>query len=330
MPDKHLLITILSLLGLILLPSITASASTGTQAWLDNNTLYVQYGDQKQMVDMEVYEAIVSPDGNSIIYAKRTGGGKGDTGRSLFIYEPAKRLREPLFQFTDIVKSLTWIKRLDRDFILYTRGKGGNAADDMVVLFDLGTRRTLISFPGTIKATIPGGGVSYTAYDQSGKASGDSEFYVDEFIDHTPITTGTFINASSRLESSATDYSPMQAFDGDWRTAWIEGAEGDGIGEWVDAKFPKPTSIRKIYIITGFHKTHADFGDLYKMNSRLKAATIEFDGGKKIDVNFADTKLPQLIDLGDGITTSTFKLTIKEAYTGAKWTDLCISEIIFE
>jgi len=328
--EKRIYMVVLSLIVFILVPSITASAATGTQAWLDNNTLYVQYGDQKQMVDMEVYEAIVSPDGNSIIYAKRTGGGKGDTGRSLFIYDPSKRLREPLFQFTDIIKSLTWVKRLDRDFILYTRGKSGSIGDDMVVLFDLGTRGTLISFPGTIKGTIPGGGVSYTTYEKSGKASGEYEFYVDEFIDHTPVTAGAFINASSQLESSATDYSPMQAFDGNWRTAWIEGIEGDGVGEWVNVKFPKPTSIKKIYIITGFHKTHADFGDLFKMNSRLKAATIEFDGGKKIDVNFADTKLPQLIDLGDKISTSTFKLTIKEAYTGEQWKDLCISEIIFQ
>jgi hypothetical protein len=241
-----------------------------------------------------------------------------------------RRLREPLFQFTDLIKNPMWIKRHDKDFILYNRARSGSLVDDTIVLVDLGTRRTLITFSGSIKGTVPGGGITYMTYDDSSQPSGQYEFYVDEFVEHTPLPEGAFITASSHLGATAADYRPAQAFDGNWRTSWIEGVDGDGIGEWIDVEFPQPVELKKIFIVTGFHKTHADFGDLFKMNSRLGKATIEFSGGQKIDVSFMDTKKPQLVNLGAGVTTDTFRMTIKEAYSGSEWDDLCISEIMFE
>lgn len=330
MPDTRIIKVIaisIILLGLLI---VCALAKPLTRAWLDKNVLYVEYGGRKQMVDMEVHEAVISPDGEKIIYTKRTGGGVGDEGRTLFLYDPVLRLREPLFQFTDIIKDPTWIRRDERDFILYTRGRGGGSITDSVVLFDLGPRHTLLTFPGSITGTVAGGGVSYMTYTESGASDGLHEFYVDEFVEHGLPAEGFFAMASSQLETSVADYSPMRAFDGDWRTSWIEGVDGDGIGEWLEVEFAEPIYIKKIYVITGFHKTHADFGDIFTLNSRLRSATIEFDDNREVEVNFLDTKEPQMIDLGDGIVTKTVHLTIKEAYPGTEWDDLCISEIMFE
>ncbi len=317
-------------IAFLALVSVNAAAQGNTRAWLDNKTLYVDYDGQKQMVDMEVYEAVISPDGARVIYTKHTGGGSGDEGRTLFLYDPVLRLREPLFQFTDIIKDPVWILRDARNFILYTRGKGSNHINDTVVLFDLEPRRTLLTFPGSITGIIPGGGVSYMTYTDSGSPESQYDFYVDEFVNHVGPPDGSFAMASSQLQSSVNDYSPMRAFDGNYRTAWIEGAEGNGAGEWIEMEFPDKVNLKKIYIVTGFHKTHADFGDLFPLNARLKSGVIEFDGGKKVDVTFLDSKDPQLINLGPGITAKTVKLTVNETFAGLEWDDLCISEIMFE
>lgn len=267
---------------LLALASFSAAAQGDTRAWLDNKVLYVEYGGQKQMVDMEVHEAVVSPDGAKVIYTKRTGGGPGDEGRTLFLYDPILRLREPLFQFTDIIRNPVWIRRDTRDFILYTRGKGNEHVNDTVVLFDLEPRRTLLTFPGSITGSIAGGGISYMTYSDSGSPEGQCEFYVDEYVNHVQPPEGSFATASSQLQSSANDYSPMLAFDGNYRTAWIEGADGNGAGEWVEMEFQEAIHLEKIYILTGFHKTHADFGDLFPMNARLKSAVLEFEGDKRL------------------------------------------------
>ena len=39
--------------------SLNAYAKPATRAWLDNKTLYVEYGGQKQMVDMEIPITII-------------------------------------------------------------------------------------------------------------------------------------------------------------------------------------------------------------------------------------------------------------------------------
>lgn len=330
MPDTRIVRYVTISILLFILLGVCSIAAPATRAWIDKKVLYVEYGGRKQMVDMEVHEAVISPDGEQLIYTKHTGGGVGNEGRTLFLYDPVLRLREPLFQFTDLIKDPVWIQRNERDFILYTRGRSSDVASNSVVLFDLGPRHTLLTFPGRITGTVPGGGVSYTKYTDTGTPEGQYEFFVDEFVDHGLPAEGFFAMASSQLETTVSDYSPMRMFDGNWRTAWIEGLEGDGIGEWIEVEFSEAMHIKKIFVLTGFHKTHADFGDLFTLNSRLKKVVIEFDEGQEIEVNFLDTKEPQMIDLGDGVVSSTFRLTIKEAYSGAEWDDLCISEIMFE
>ena len=53
------------------------------------------------------------------------------------------------------------------------------------------------------------------------------------------------ISASSYLkETSATHY-PERAFDGDKNTAWVEGATGDGIGDYIEVYSPEAAILSR-------------------------------------------------------------------------------------
>ncbi|MCX8009337.1 MAG: hypothetical protein N3A54_06625, partial [Patescibacteria group bacterium] len=73
-------------------------------------------------------------------------------------------------------------------------------------------------------------------------------------------------------------YSPQKAFDGNINTAWVEGVEGDGIGEYILFYVPiknsrydsKPAKIN-LSIINGYAKNE----HLYKINNRVKEFCLE-------------------------------------------------------
>jgi hypothetical protein len=43
--------------------------------------------------------------------------------------------------------------------------------------------------------------------------------------------------------------------DNNYKTAWVEGVQGDGIGEVVKLTFEKETEVWHIQLFNGYHKT---------------------------------------------------------------------------
>ncbi len=162
-------------------------------------------------------------------------------------------------------------------------------------------------------------------------------------------------------------YGIQNLFDGNFKTAWVEGEKGPGIGQAVYLSIPYNYKI--INIFNGFGKSPA----LYKSNSRPKRIKLTCYAGispeghvTEIAEGYLSKKFPKeyFLDLEDKFAVQSFpfpfsgkelkdfqdkyvedykktsttpvsiiktilKIEIADVYKGAKYEDTCISEIFF-
>jgi len=114
--------------------------------------------------------------------------------------------------------------------------------------------------------------------------------------------------------------------DGKDATCWAEGADGPGLGEWVQFGFDVPRALKAIKIIAGYTKTEA----VYRANNRVKTLKLVFSDGESQTVELADQYGPQRILIDRDKPTRQIRLVIMDVYKGLKYADTCISEVEFE
>ncbi len=133
------------------------------------------------------------------------------------------------------------------------------------------------------------------------------------------------VTASSvRYSVQTNTYEPANVTDGSRKTAWIEGVEGPGVGEWLRFDFGREINLHRIIILPGYFKS----SDIWKLNNRLASATISFSDGTSRSINFPDRMDRQSFDLGS-VKTRWVRLEIAEVYSGSD-PDTAISEVVFE
>lgn len=156
-----------------------------------------------------------------------------------------------------------------------------------------------------------------------------------------------FETSSSSLPNTAkNDYSVTSIADDDVRTAWVEGAKGYGIGEYVEVHFPMNyAQATDGYIVNGYNKNERT----WRNNSRVKTMNLYIDDKFVAILNLKDTRDLQHFVLPDTIpnrkdTTafrvrhlheqdykvSTLKFLITDVYRGDKYDDTAISELYFD
>ena len=134
----------------------------------------------------------------------------------------------------------------------------------------------------------------------------------------------TASSSSVRLAVQSNTYYPANAIDGKRSTAWIEGVEGPGLGEWIRFDFDREINVHRILIQPGYFKTP----QIWAQNNRLQTLTAEFSDGSSRQLNFDNRMDSQKVDVGS-VKTRWVKLTIGSVYYGTD-PDTAISEIAFE
>lgn len=148
--------------------------------------------------------------------------------------------------------------------------------------------------------------------------------------------------ASSELKSQGqNNYSATNAHDLNYKTAWIEGVSGYGIGEYLIYNFPPENPrITKIIIVNGYVKSDK----AWKENSRVKQIKLYIDDKPFAILNLKDTKNEQIFTLdnpiGQGermdmkklktLPSWTMKFEIMDIYKGDRYDDTAITEIYFD
>lgn len=130
--------------------------------------------------------------------------------------------------------------------------------------------------------------------------------------------------SSVRLAVQSNTYYPANAIDGKRSTAWIEGVDGPGLGEWIRFDFDREINLHRILIQPGYFKSQS----IWAENNRLQTLTAYFSDGTSRDLSFTDRMDSQKVDIGS-VKTKWVKLVIKSVYYGTD-PDTAISELAFE
>jgi hypothetical protein len=148
------------------------------------------------------------------------------------------------------------------------------------------------------------------------------------------------ITASSFLSpQGSNNYDPSNVHDLNFKTAWVEGKNGYGIGEFIEFEFePTQPRINKIIIANGYVKNQI----AWKSNSRVKKLKLYIDGEARYILNLKDIPSEQIFNVEpighsersnyDELKTKPnwkIRFEILEIYEGDKYDDVVISEIYF-
>lgn len=141
--------------------------------------------------------------------------------------------------------------------------------------------------------------------------------------------------SSSLAPSGAISYNAGNLHDFNHYTAWAEGIDGDGIGEYIIYEFPgNCPRITTVNILNGYVKN----AQLWKANSRVKKLRVYYNNTPLAILQLEDSRSLQWFNIGlvgygpNGKESDkwTLKFEILEIYPGDKYHDTVISDIYFD
>jgi hypothetical protein len=130
--------------------------------------------------------------------------------------------------------------------------------------------------------------------------------------------------SSVRYAVQSNTYDPLNTLDNNKRTAWIEGVDGAGVGEWLRYDFGRELNLHRIVILPGYFKS----SEIWVQNNRLAAVTLQFSDGSSKHFSFPNRMERQTMDVG-AVKTRWVRLVIDEVFSGTD-PDTAVSEVAFE
>ena len=160
---------------------------------------------------------------------------------------------------------------------------------------------------------------------------GDGDSFEDIFESVT-------VRGSSALPTrEGSYYDASRAHDLSLQSAWVEGAKGDGIGEYLEytvrvtpGLHPPDAAITHLIVFNGYRKTH----DLWRKNNRIRRLRLSIDGKPYGIVTLADSYSEQEVKVGaiklpPHTKTLHLRFTIESAYPGTHYRDTALTELEF-
>lgn len=129
-------------------------------------------------------------------------------------------------------------------------------------------------------------------------------------------------SASSVISQEGADNSAAKVVDGNEKTSWQEGADGDGIGESVHLELEKTYNIKYL----SFQLGNWNSMEYYDGNNRPKDLEITV-GDVTQTITFPDGKTQYWVEFSKDYLASDIEIVIKDVYKGSQWDDTCIAEI---
>ena len=121
-------------------------------------------------------------------------------------------------------------------------------------------------------------------------------------------------------------YGPINLFDGNPATAWVEGANNQGEGEAFVITLNSETVPSLLRIMNGYNKSD----DIFTKNSRVRELIISTSSGEKQRHTLDDTMGWQEVPLDFVEPAQWLEFRIGSVYPGSKYSDTALSEIRVE
>ena len=148
---------------------------------------------------------------------------------------------------------------------------------------------------------------------------------------------GWDLEASSSLATQGGNrYDASQLEDASARTAWVEGAEGPGVGEALTFRLlgdPQhdlgAVPLSGLRVVNGYAKSEA----AWRENGRVRTAVLLVNGRAVARVELADTRLMQSVVLPQPVQVAAGDLVtfvIAAVYPGERYDDTALSEIVLD
>ncbi|MDR0876248.1 MAG: discoidin domain-containing protein [Clostridiales Family XIII bacterium] len=167
-----------------------------------------------------------------------------------------------------------------------------------------------------------------TAADEAVLPNDSEEVKADTPAGQTPPVFIEIYASSERAPMQGSgdviDYSAGRAADGDWATAWCEGAPGIGIGEWLEMGASAPQRVSGIRILNGYFKSK----ELYDINNTISWIRIVTDRGTEGSWPLANAYNGfQEIVFEQPVDTQRIRFVIEDAEPQGDGEDTLVSEI---
>jgi len=140
---------------------------------------------------------------------------------------------------------------------------------------------------------------------------------------HAGALKVTWSASSSEAASENATYEPTNLGDAKQGSAWFEGVEGSGLGEWVQADLGGVKSVSGFTIWPGWWYTQSQWGHY----NRPKSVHVEFSDGTSQEFTLQDTYTAQTLNFSGPKQTSTLRFKVKSVFTSDAYNDTAISEI---
>jgi hypothetical protein len=122
------------------------------------------------------------------------------------------------------------------------------------------------------------------------------------------------------------NYHPLYIGDDDATTAWVEGAKGPGVGEWVRLRVTAMQGATKVRLRlrNGYQKSE----HLYKANARARTVTVVLLPSQvKLEHELADAQgWQELVVTQPSGPLEAVEIRIQSVYPGNRYEDLCLSD----
>ena len=133
------------------------------------------------------------------------------------------------------------------------------------------------------------------------------------------------VSASSELIGKKEgQYSPANAFDNNPNTAWVEGSDGNGIGEWIEITFQKKQLIKEMEILNGYQKSKKTYSE----NNRMHSFSLYVDGRKTLIHNYQH-EIGKYGKFRLNQFAQKIRIQVDDIKKGTQYNDLSISDIKF-
>ncbi len=151
------------------------------------------------------------------------------------------------------------------------------------------------------------------------------------------------VTASSNSAWRDREYRPSNTIDRDYRTAWVEGVKGHGVGEWIELSYRPPATgagatptLLGVVVLPGFAKNAFMFARNDRPRSLRADVTCASDGDpparRAFRLRLRDARRPQLFRFDDSLRVPlrghcAVRLTIGSVYAGTHFNDASIAEV---